>query len=110
MRISLNMKNTLKYSLLNGLGTSLYVILIASFIYYLGNSSITQKDNIFIPIAMLLLFVFSAAFTGLLVFGKPLLWYLDGEKKEAIYLLFNTLIIFSMVTIIAFIILINLIH
>jgi hypothetical protein len=104
------MKKILKYSLINGLGTSLYVILIASFIYYLGNSPFTQKDTIFIPIAMLLLFVFSAAFTGILVFGKPLLWYLDGEKREAISLLFYTLIIFSMITLISFILLISLIH
>lgn len=104
------MKNILKYSLINGLGTALYVILIASFIYYLGNSPFTQEDTIFIPVAMLLLFVFSAAFTGILVFGKPLLWYLEGEKREAISLLFYTLIIFSMITIISFLLLINLIH
>lgn len=104
------MKNILKHSLINGIGTAIYVILIASFIYYLGNNSIIPEDTVFIPIALLLLFVFSAAFTGILVFGKPILWYLDGKKIEATYLLFYTLTIFSMITIIAFILLITLIH
>lgn len=40
---------------------------------------------------MLLLFVFSAALTGALIFGRPILWYLDGKKREAILLFFYTL-------------------
>ena len=43
------------------------------------------------PLAMLLLFVFSAAVTASLVFGKPILLYLDNFKKEAFKLLLYTL-------------------
>lgn len=36
------------------------------------------------PAMFLLLFVVSAAIAGSLVFGKPVLLYLAGEKKEAV--------------------------
>jgi len=40
---------------------------------------------------MLLVLVFSAALTGILIFGRPAIWYLDGKKSEALFLLFYTL-------------------
>ena len=95
-----------KYALLNSLGTSVYVIAIASFLYFLGKNFPGGNESVFIPIFMLMLFVFSAAFTGILVFGRPIMWYLDGKKKEALSLLFHTLLIFFVVTIIAFALLI----
>jgi hypothetical protein len=49
------------------------------------------EPNFLIPVFMLLLFVVSAAITGSLVFGKPLLMYIDGEKKGSLKLLFGTL-------------------
>jgi len=100
------MKKIAKYATLNALGASLYVILIASLIYSLGNGFSGKGNTIFIPIAMLMLFVFSAAFTGILILGRPIMWYLDGKKKEAIYLLFYTLIIFFVITLLAFLLLI----
>ncbi|MBI5045747.1 MAG: hypothetical protein HZC14_01935 [Candidatus Niyogibacteria bacterium] len=50
---------------------------------------------------MLSLLVFSAALVGILIFGRPLLWYLDGKKQDAVYLLACTLAIFLAITIIA---------
>jgi hypothetical protein len=102
------MKNTVKHALINSLGASIYVVIIASFIYSLGNTFSETNDTIFAPIAMLMLFVFSAAFMSILVFGKPIIWYLDGKKKQAISLLFYTLGIFLIVTIVAFFLLITL--
>jgi hypothetical protein len=103
------MRNITKYALLNALGASLYVILVASFIYSMSNGFLGNVNTIFIPIAMLMLFVFSAAFTGILILGRPVIWYLDGKKKEAVYLLFYTLFIFFIITLIAFLLLILLI-
>ncbi len=81
----------LKYAVLNALGTAAYVTLVASFFFYaetlLGNG---MKETVFIPIAMLLLFLVSATVTGSLVLGRPILWYLDGKKKEAVQLLLAT--------------------
>jgi hypothetical protein len=36
------------------------------------------------------MFVFSALVTGYLVLGKPIMMYMDGQKKEALRLLFYT--------------------
>lgn len=97
-----------RYAFINALGTALYVIIVASFIYLAGEGVFGVGKTIFVPIAMLMLFVFSAAFTGTLVFGRPIMWYLDGKKREALSLLVYTLGIFLIITIIVFFFLIAL--
>lgn len=99
-------KNIIKNAFLNALATILYIVIIASFLFYVPKSFGPSADNtVLIPIAMLSLLVFSAALTGMLVFGKPVIWYLDGKKKEAIYLLTYTLGIFLIITIITLLVL-----
>ena len=93
-------------ALLNSLGTAAYIILVVSFMFSLQIFSGEQEDIIIIPIAMLLLFVSSAAITGFLVFGKPIMLYMDGKKNEAILLLEYTIGILFLITIMVFIILI----
>jgi len=104
------MKEITRYALIDSLGTAVYVILVASLIYSLGHSGFEAGNALIVPIFMLLLFIFSAAFTGLLVFGRPVMWYLDGNKKEAMSLLFYTLGILLVTTVIAFLVLILLIQ
>ena len=99
----------MRHAWINALATSAYVILVATFIYFISQGLFGQNDTILIPIAMLMLFVFSAAFTGVLVFGRPIIWYLNGKKREALSLLFYTLGIFLAVTFITFLFLILLI-
>jgi hypothetical protein len=55
---------------------------------------------------MLLLFVTSAAITGFLVFGKPVMLYIDGKKREAVSLLGYTIGILFLITLVVFIFLI----
>lgn len=99
------MKNISKYALINALSTALYIAFIVSLIYFFGNNSPKNTEqNFLFPIAMLMLFVFSAALTGLLVFGRPIAWYLEGKKKEALSLIIYTLGIFLIITIIVFLI------
>jgi len=98
-------REILKHAVINSFCTALYVIFIVLFIYLLS-LIFPNGEIILIPIAMLMLFVFSAAFTGSLVFLKPMMWYLDGKKKEAVSLLVYTLGIFLILTIIAFLLLI----
>lgn len=86
------MKSITKHAGLNALATTLYITLVASFLFYVPQRILKDtEDTVFAPIAMLLLFVFSAAMTGLLTLGRPLMWYLDGKKKEAVSLLLTTL-------------------
>ncbi len=96
------MDKIIKRAFIDSVGTAVYIILVGSFIFSLQIFA-SKKDIIIIPIAMLLLFVCSATITGFLVFGKPVMLYLDGKKKEAISLLFYTLGILSLITLVAFI-------
>ena len=91
------MTSIVKNAFVNAVATATYVVLVASFLFY-APKAFGGSDTVLIPISMLLLFVFSAAFTGVLIFGRPLAWYLDGKKKEALSLLASTLLIFLVIT------------
>jgi len=56
----------------------------------------------FIGMAMLLLFVISAAVMGFIIFGRPTMMYLDGLKKEAIKLFYLTIAWMAMIAAIVF--------
>ena len=82
----------LKFAALNAISTTLYIALVASLLFYAPH--IFSKDTgntVLIPIYFLLLFVLSASVTGSLVLGRPILWYLDGKKKEAVSLFVSTI-------------------
>lgn len=101
------MKDIIKYAALDALGTAVYIMLVASFMYFMGSVSSGDGKTLLIPIAMLMLFVFSAAFTSILVLGRPIIWYLNGKKQEALSLLFYTLGILLVMTIIIFLLIIS---
>jgi len=96
----------LKTAIFDSLTTTAYIIAISSFMFWAGESKLGANNTFLAPIAMLLLFVFSAALTGFLVFGQPAILYLDGKKKEALTLLTYTLAILSGITILSIILLI----
>ena len=52
------------------------------------------------PLSFLLLFVLSTAVMGLLIFGTPLMWYIDGKKREAVSLLVWTVGFLALETIV----------
>lgn len=98
------MKQTiLKFAALHALGTALYVACVATFMSY--TSEIfggVKEETALIPFAMLLLLVLSASVTGSLVLGRPILWYLDGKKKEAVTLFIATVGCLFALTLLAF--------
>lgn len=87
------MKNKiLKTAITNAVLTAGHVFLIASFFFHVEQIFGSDKpDTVLAPMMMLLLFVSSAGLTGWLVFGRPVMWYLDGHKSEAVRLLGQTL-------------------
>ena len=103
------MRKILPYAFLNALGTALYVVLVASFMFSLERIFADTPDNanIMAPVAMLMLLVFSVALVGSLIFGRAVIWYSDGKKKEAVYLVVWTLGILFVITIIVILILIG---
>jgi len=97
-------KKIIQYAFLNAFATTVYIILV---VLLLDGASkmpaLSMKTSILAPMLMLSLLVFSASITGSLVFVRPILWYLDGKKKEAIHLLAYTLGFFFLITCFAFI-------
>lgn len=101
------MNKLIKRSLLDALATGAYVTAVATLIRN-GERIFGKMDNILGPIAFLLLFVISAAITGSLVLGKPVLMYLDGQKKEAIRLFLYTIGWLAIETVVLLIVALNL--
>lgn len=86
------MKNSSLFArgLLHSGGVLIYVLLLTTF-FSKANSWFGATDrDIFSPAGAMMMLVFSALVTGGLVLAKPLMMYIDGQKKEALKLLFFT--------------------
>ncbi|MCL4406014.1 MAG: hypothetical protein M1586_01875 [Patescibacteria group bacterium] len=77
-----------KHGLIDAGLAILYVVLIS---FILGTQSGRFNSEILASIIMLLLLVVSVGTMAMLIFGKPVIWYLEGKKKEALLLIFYTL-------------------
>ena len=75
--------------LLNALAALGYIIAVVLAIFY-GGPAIGPKDTVFIPMAMLSLFVFSAATMSYIVLYTPVIMLLEGRKIEATNLFLKT--------------------
>ena len=81
--------NLVKISFLNALGTMAYIVGIVLIMFNVVDKS--ADDTVYAPMLALMLLVLSAAVTGGLVLGKPLLMYLDNRKSEAVRLFLYTI-------------------
>ena len=105
----MNKSQLLKSGAINALGATIYIVIISSFLFY-ANHLFGPTDNVLMPITMLLLLVLSAALMGLLIFGRPVIMYLNGSKKEAVHLLAYTIGSLAVITVLALVILIAVSH
>jgi hypothetical protein len=85
----MNNKEIIKQSLLSSFGVFLYVSGVA-WLMQNGEKLFGKMDHVYGTIAFLLLFIFSALITGLLVFGFPALLFFEGNKKEAVKMIVYT--------------------
>ncbi|MDD2758132.1 MAG: hypothetical protein PHD72_02010 [Patescibacteria group bacterium] len=83
------MKNLQLAAFFNALGVSVYVAIVV-LIMQNAERIFGKVDNLLGPVTLLMLFVVSAAITGALVLGKPVLYYLDNKKAEAVKLFLYT--------------------
>lgn len=83
-------KNIVQWSLINGLAVVAYVSLIA-WLFSTGERVFGKMSTFWGPFALLLLLVLSAAIVGYLVFGRPIILYLENQKKSALRLLAYTI-------------------
>lgn len=85
-------KKLIKLGFFHALGQAAYIGFVALLMSGAERFLSNTPDNILMPITFLLLFVFSAAISGALILGRPILFYLDGKKKEAVELFGFTLL------------------
>ncbi|MBI4117845.1 MAG: hypothetical protein HY453_02085 [Parcubacteria group bacterium] len=76
-------KKILQQSFIHALLTLLYIFIVVN-IFENGQEVFPNFSDRFKGFFMLTLFVLSAAVTGSLVMGKPILMYLEGQKSESI--------------------------
>jgi len=79
-----------KRGMLHAFAVLVYVFLLVFFISNISKWFGANDQGIIAPIAALMLFVLSALVTGGLVLAKPIMLYIDKQKKEALKLLFFT--------------------
>lgn len=87
-----------KNPLYNAILAAGYIALVATIMNYAEKSDLPEM-GVLVPIAILSLFVLSAAVMGSIFFYQPAQMYLDGEKKEAINLFLKTLGFFACITV-----------
>jgi SNF family Na+-dependent transporter len=92
-----------KISLTSSVLTTIYIAVVA-YLMQNGEKFFGKMDNWLGPVAFLLLFVLSAAVVGWLILGKPITWYLNGKKNEAILLFKYTIGWLFLLTIVALVI------
>lgn len=85
-----------KSPLLNALLAFLYIVCVVSLLFSLDPDH--REPSILIPMAMLSLFVLSAAVMGYLFLSQPVQMYFDGQKQEAVQLFLRTVVIFACAT------------
>lgn len=80
---------------------ALYIALIAFILWNIEKLNMGPVSFIG-PMLFLMLFVLSAAIMASVIFGKPLMLYLDNKKKEAVQLVGWTLGWFAGLTVLTF--------
>jgi len=74
----------------------LHAVLAAAYIFGVvnlmnnGKKFFGELPEIFIGSIMLTLLVISASVMGILIFGRPVMLYIDNKKKESLIMLFCT--------------------
>ncbi len=93
-------KSIWHYALAEVLVAVLYVFLVGLF-FRNAEKIFGPEDTMLSPVAFLLLLVFSVSIMGMTIFGRSIMWYLDGQKKEAVKLLFYKLFYLFVATFLA---------
>ena len=93
-----------KSPFVNSLAAILYIVLIASIMFY-GTKNVGPTNSVIAPIAVVSLFTLSAAVMGYLFCYQPAQLYFNDKKKEAIRLFLQTVGIFGGITVIVLLLL-----
>ena len=99
-------KSPMLIGLLQALGVAIYCLLIGTFFWNMDRY-VDKPGNVMTIALMLILLVFSAGLTGLIVFGYPVYLALQKRIKEALQILGYTFlyVLFIIIVVIFFVIL-----
>lgn len=86
-----------KNPFVNALSATAYITLVASLMFYGPKESIPEP-SVMIPIAILSLFVLSAAMMGYFFLLQPIQLLVEGKKEEATKLFLTTVFAFACIT------------
>jgi len=75
---------------MHSLGVVTYIFLVATFMRN-AERIFGKEDTVIAVMTVLTLFVLSATIVGGLIFCKPVMMYLDGDKKDALKMLLHTI-------------------
>lgn len=79
-----------KNPFLNALSATAYIAVVASVMFYAPKTSM-PADGVIVPIAILSLFVLSAAMMGYFFLYHPVQLLIEGKQKEATKLFLSTI-------------------
>ncbi|MFA6295922.1 MAG: hypothetical protein WC663_01065 [Patescibacteria group bacterium] len=94
-------ENIIGLSFMSAIGLTIYIALV-TLIMNNAEKVFGSMKNYLGPVAFLLLFVLSATVTGSLVFGKPIMLYLEKQKTEAVKLFLFTVGWIFVITLVVF--------
>ena len=99
------MKNnkTISWAIINSLGTFIYSS-VTAYIMSSAERFFGKMDGLISIIAFLMLFTLSAVVVGTLILGRPIILYVDGQKKESVKLLLQTIVALFLITSVVFLI------
>ncbi len=89
-----------KNPVINSLLATGYISLVAFVMDYVSRQPHKGPESFLAPVAFISMFTLSAAMMGLIFGYQPFKLYFDGKKKEAISLLFKTILTFAVTTLI----------
>jgi len=83
------MAKYLKLSFVHSFLAAVYIVAVAQFMAH-AEIWFGKEDNAVTPVVVLLLFTLSVLVVGGLVIGKPIFLYIDGKKKDAVWMLIDS--------------------
>jgi|SRR3989338_4519475 len=92
-----------KNPILNAIGASTYIFLVASVIRFISQTQGNKPDTFFAPVAFLSLLTLSVVLMAYLFFYQPLQLFIEGKKKEAVRLFIQTVGVFGVITVVVWI-------
>jgi hypothetical protein len=96
-----------KNPIINAFGASAYIIIIVTIMNFVSQTQRHKPDTVFDPIIFLSLLTLSVALMAYLFFYKPLQFFIEGKKKEALTLFAQTLGVFGIITAVVLILLLS---